>query len=250
MRTYADHSLGSIMKTISSNARILIVLSIGFFSSAQGRFIPSAFAEDANPAIPELQVSEGLAKPSKAPKYQTLAPEWGVQLSFSPNALGGIALTQSQKDKPAFAFSLSADYQPTFIQKFGILGIGPIIEAFPIFDTSITNNPFSLLAAGGQIRYQARYFREQPVVPVAAYSVEYMKYQFNSGESGTLVAKGPSFGLWILLNVLEPDSAAQFYVNTGVLRSYLILEYKSLSGSDGTISFSGGSYYFGLRCEF
>jgi hypothetical protein len=190
---------------------------------------------------------------SRLPSYQTALPEWGVQFSASANALGGgsnQALTHDQKSNPAYGFSLLSEYQPRFIQKFGVLGIGPALEVFTIRSGANTDGPFSMWSAGGQIRYQARYFREQPIVPVVAYTAEYFNYRFIQGGSGSLFASGPTFGLWILLNILDTNSASQFYTNVGILRSYLVLEYKNLNGSDNNIRFSGGSYYAGVRCEF
>jgi hypothetical protein len=131
-----------------------------------------------------------------------------------------------------------------------VVGIGPIVELYPIFNSGSTPTKFSLYSFGGQIRYQARYFREQVIVPVVGYTVESFYYSFTRGATGNLISSGPTAGLWFLLNFLEPQSASQFYINSGVLRSYLILEYRNMRGSDANVSFSGGSYYFGVRCEF
>lgn len=205
---------------------------------------------DEHPEIPVETPVEAKIRDSRNPKFWDIRPTWAFELSSSLNALGGNALTVDQGTNPTYAFAAAIEYQPPDIQKYGVFGIGPIFEVFPIFQGSSTPDRFSLLAGGFQFRYQARYFQEQPLVPMAAYSVEYFRYRFTSGPTGNTWLHGPTVGLWLLLNMLEPDTAAQFYINSGVVRSYVTLEYRILTGSGTGISVSGGSFYFGLRCEF
>src|SRR6185369_6864780 len=108
---------------------------------------------------------------------------------------------------------------------------------------------------GGNVRYQFRYFREQIIVPVIGYSLEYMHYHFKQSgthaeQKGSIWVKGPIFGGWILLNAFEPRAAQQFYRNWGTLRSYLTYEAKKLSGENAPISINSFSHYIGLRFEF
>ena len=184
------------------------------------------------------------------PTYQRFTPNWGIGVVTSLNAFGGNALTTSQGSNPSFAFSLLGEYQPSFLQHFGMIGIGPRLSVYPITSGGVTPSAFSNLGAGGQIRYQLRLFREQPIVPSISYLVEYFKYQFSDGTVGSLVIKGPSIGVWVLLNFLEPSSAANMYMSTGISRNYAVLEWTQFQGQDGNIQISGGSTYFGLRFEF
>lgn len=183
------------------------------------------------------------------PSYTYLKPRWGLELAASLNAFGGTALTSAQGTNPAYGFSAHFDYQIPF-QKFGILGVGPSLALYPIMGGTVTSSVFSVFSAGAQIRYQARYFREQPVLPMVGYAVEYMSYRFISGGNGWVLAKGPVLGIWVLLNWIEPSAASDFYVDAGILRSYLVVEWRALAGSDSNISFQNGSYYFGIRLEF
>ncbi len=203
----------------------------------------SVHSSDPNPGS-EVQFED-----IRVPSYKIHRPQWGLEFTSSLQAFGGQALVVEQGTNPLYAFSLSAEYQPAFLQNFGVFGIGPTFTVYPAFGSTMTYGFLALLGTGAQIRYQARYFRDQPLVPVFAYSIESFSYQFNSGKTGTLISQGPSLGLWIFLNFLEFSSAAQIYMNHGVSRSYLTLEYRILAGQDANLNFSGGSYYFGLRLE-
>ena len=211
---------------------------------------PSTLAAPAaspRPATP----AEAPKRDYRTPRFYDVKPQWGIELGFSPNALGKTALTTQQGSTPAFAFSLASEFQPMFLQFFGIIGVGLTANLYPILGgQNLTPNLVSIWSAGGQIRYQAKYFRQQIVVPNIAYSYEYFNYAFSAGQKGNLWAQGPIYGLWVLLNQLDRSATADFYIDAGVARSYLILEARNLAGNDGTVSFSGVSYYAGLRFEF
>ncbi len=210
------------------------------------------FAADEEKALS----SELPARDYRIPLYTTLRPQWAIGLNSSLNALGGRALTSQQGTNPIYAFQLLVEYQPAFLQSLGVMGIGPSATIYPIFNNPVTYQAASIVSVGGQIRYQARFFREQPIVPFAGYSMEYLNYQFTTGASGIAVVKSPIFGAMVLLNFLEPSSAAQFFINNGILRSYAIFELRNLSSSSPNnvvglpITISGLSSYFGLRFEF
>jgi hypothetical protein len=187
---------------------------------------------------------------SQTPHFQLLPPEMGLELAVSPNAFGRHALVSQQGDSPLYGASLQVEYQPSFFQRYGILSVGMAFNGYPGFKSEISPAVMALWSIGAQIRYQARYFLEQPVVPMVAYSGEWLNYQFTGGPTGKLIAGGPSVGLWFLLNILEPTSAAQMYLSSGILRSYLVAEYRMLTGNDSNIALSGGSYYGGFRFEF
>jgi len=52
------------------------------------------------------------------------------------------------------------------------------------------------------------------------------------------------------MNPLEPSAAYDFYKDSGILRTYLTAEIRSLKGSNSSLAISGTSYYFGIRTEF
>jgi hypothetical protein len=87
-------------------------------------------------------------------------------------------------------------------------------------------------------------------VPTIGYEYQYLTYALTTGPQGAMPLSGPVFGAMFLLNVLEPTSAAEMYVEQGISRSYLVAEFKSLQGNDANLSISGQSFFFGLRFEF
>lgn len=223
-----------------SGARIGLVL--GFMALG----ISPVWADSEDPSLE----SDELYAEMRIPPYQKHFPELAIELTTSFNAFGRQALVVEQGSHGIYAISLGMEYQPAFLQSIGVIGIGPYFTSYPSFGASIAPSALSLLGVGAQIRYQARYFREQPIVPMVAYSGEYFNYEFNSGMKGHLVSSGPTVGAWLLLNFLEPRAAAQFYSNTGISRSYAVVEYRMLKGSNSDLAFSGGSYYVGLRIEY
>lgn len=224
----------------------LLAILLFFFS-----FPVLASVPESSDSSHEEAGSEASLKDFRVSPYKKIRPEWGIEFSTSPNAFGANALTVEQGTQPIWAFSLLGEYQPAFLQDIGVIGIGPAFNIYPaIGGTKFTPNFASLVGLGGQIRYQARYFREQPVVPVVAYSLEEFKYVFDTGMSGWTLIHGPTVGLWVLLNFLESNSASYMYINNGVTRTYLIAEYRMMTGEDSNLTIHGGSYYFGLRFEF
>lgn len=185
---------------------------------------------------------------SRIPVFHSVKPQWAFELISSLNAFGSRALTPAQGTSPAYALTLMGEYQPSIVQDYGVLGFGPSASFYPIY-AGTTSSMFSVFSFGGQVRYQAKYFRNQPIVPMVAYEVQAIKYGFTDGGNGILIANGFTYGVWILLNLFEPSSAASLYVNTGVARSYLVLEAHSLGGSNTVLNLSGTSYFFGLRAE-
>ena len=208
-------------------------LIFGVFLLASFSSLPAYSAEgDSEEPSPAM-------RDTRVPVYSTTRPSWAFQLASSLKAFGG----------SAYAASILAEYQPPFVQDFGVLGIGPCIGVYPLMDSTVTANMLAVWSVGGQIRYQARYFRQQPIVPIVGYEIERLTYAFNSGVKGTINGSGPVFGLWLYLNFLEPSAAADLYVNTGISRSYLIFEMRNLSGSDANIQYTGITNYFGFRLE-
>ncbi len=184
------------------------------------------------------------------PLFQRKKPQWGVEITTTLNAFGTHALTPSQGSTPAYGLTFHLEYQPAILQSYGVLSLGPSFALYPI-SGGITPSLFSLLSVGGRVLYQARYWREQPIVPMLGYAVEYLNFHFNSGIQGSTLLKGPVLGLWMLLNVLESTAAAQMYMSTGISRSYLVLEWRNLHGESPDLAIiDGGSYYLGLRFEF
>lgn len=195
-------------------------------------------------------------------------PSWGFEVTGSSDALGGQSISPFQASTPARSVSIEAEYQPDIFQSLniGVLSFGPSFAIYPLAsnlaDSSTRlkgTNFLSLWSAGGQVRYQAYFSPHQFLIPMAAYSVEMLDYNFSaaakaeglapSGSKGILPVQGPSVGLWLLLNDLSRDAAVDMYENTGFLRSYLVAEYQVLKGSNPAVNVAGSSFYFGIRLE-
>lgn len=186
------------------------------------------------------------------PFYQTTRPAWAFEFTLSAYALGQQDIEGSQAGSITRAFETQVEYQFPFLQSIGVLSVGPSLVIYPVTPLgTVTSNAFAIWSGGGQVRYQARFFREQPIVPMAGFEYQYLTYHFMSdGSMGATGVSGPFFGAMILLNFFEPSAASELFIEQGISRSYLLAEYKQMSGGDGTISVSGGSYFFGLRLEF
>ncbi len=126
-----------------------------------------------------------------------------------------------------------------------MLGVGPNFT----YAQGLGSFTRQIFAPGAQVRYQARFFREQLLVPMAGYELRYARYLFPEAQ-GALTAKGPFFGALLLMNFLEPDAATEAFIEHGVSRTYLVAELHLLSGNDATVSLAGRSLFFGLRFEF
>jgi hypothetical protein len=178
-----------------------------------------------------------------------------VQFSGAYKALGSGINYPTTQGMSSQAFLFEGEYQPLFLQKFGILGVGPSIGIYPTTGTDITTgngltqNNFDLWEIGGQIRYQARYFENQIFVPFAAYQMQLLNYSLQYGPTGRVVLHGGSLGLSFLLNTLDKQQALMLFKNTHVSRTYFFIQGTSLTGNDSNISVSGVSLFFGLRCE-
>ena len=209
---------------------------------------PMAAAAPAAPSE-EITVAEEETMPGSG--YVLIPPAFALDLSFSPSALGGKDVSGGSQVKTK-GVSLGFEYQPKSLQSIGILGFGPSFNLYPILPArpDIQSTPYTIQSFGGTIRYQARYFREQLIVPEVAYEFARLSARTLAGSSGPLTLTGPEGGIYILLNRLEPSSAFDFYRDDGALRTYLTAEVRALSGSNSSLAISGSSYYFGLRVEF
>ncbi len=231
--------------------------------------LPQQQTQDLSPApSPEIKETHSDETPKRTsqvtderdpriPLYQYTHPHWGFELAGSYNSLGGQNLVTFQTET-AKALSIQLEYQPEFLQSLGVIGLGPSLSTYPIFGYAVTSHALALWSVGGQIRYQARFFRQQPIVPIAGYSVEYFTYRFQpsadfpsaSAPSGNFILQGPVVGAWLLLNIFEPSAAASLYTDYKISRSYLVAELRSQTGGDSNISITGNSFYLGLRFEF
>jgi len=197
----------------------------------------STFASDYDPRIPP---------------HHYFKPQWAVSLQASARALGDLGgyLTRG--------FSVLFEFQPRVLQKIGVLSVGPSISIYPVSDSKsllsnggkITSSVYSVWSVGGIARYQARWFRNQWIVPTIGYAYDRIAYRPSGAPSGVTTQQGPVFGAMLLLNALDPDTAASSYADPGIVRSYLFAEMKRPKGGDATLAVRSSVYQFGLRIEF
>lgn len=190
------------------------------------------------------------AEKARIPIYQRVLPRWAVQANYSPNAFGDTSGFKKNSHVKFRGVLFEFDYQPESIQKFGVLGFGPHIAVYPTTPLKASNTRVANWGIGAQIKYQARFFREQPLVPFAGLSYEYLRYNLTRGGASDISPTGFHLGGMLLLNFIDRASAAEFYANHGISRSYFVAELRMLSGGDTVINPSGSALFFGLRIEY
>lgn len=206
-------------------------------------------AERPAPAASEAESVE-LYDP-RVPLYQQLHPRWAIDVSFSlkpyKGQLPGASATNVTASR---GITLRSEYQPAFLSRIGIVGLGPSLTIYPLVPTTAqTGNAFGLWSIGAQLRYQARFFRNQFLVPWAGFAFESFRYGLSNGTKGTVMLTGPFFGGGVLLNTLDSGMAADFYADHGVMRTYAFAEIRALTGASGSVNLSENSVFFGLRFE-
>lgn len=192
------------------------------------------------------------------PRYDQERPSMGLQFVYSPNAVGtDIAVWDENhvvlENYKMSQFGFGIDWQPKFLQSIGVVALGATANVYPVTPLSgLTENGLDIWSVGFSAKYQAKWFRGQWVVPYAGYEAQYLNYRTDSIEigSGSTMFSGPVLGAMLLLNWLEPKAAFEMYDNTGIKRSYLFAEWKSLAAqSEPAFSTVGQSLHFGLRFE-
>lgn len=179
-------------------------------------------------------------------------PQWALQLSGAPDGMGTQSLTQnSDATARLYGISTQLDFQPMVLQFLGVIGAGPILTAYPVGSRSNTSKSTLMYAwsGGGQIRYQARFWERQILVPNASYSVEGLNYRLRSGEGKVILSRGPSLGFSLLLNTFDYLSSREFFSNYGISKTFMTAEYRIRDASDSFVSLQERSFHLGIRFE-
>ena len=201
-----------------------------------------------NTATPDLDMD---SRP-----YDRERPNWGVGVSYSPEALGDggtLPDASSHAAGKVRGISLQMEWEPAFIQLIGVLGLGVNAQIYPEYPkTGLTKTAASLLSYGAQVRYQLKFFRGQWIVPMAGYSAEQVQYSLPGSVKGSFVSSGPFAGAMLLLNPFDRSSAGEFYASMGVKRTYLFAEMRMRSGTAGAegVKFGENSWFAGVRSEW
>jgi|GEM_PF-971707 len=215
--------------------------------------------------VPVGEVGPEIAAPQPAPAstqrtettfeatrrgYQYVRPEWATAWTFSGNAFTNASTVPTLENHLIRSFRVQIEYQPTFVQSIGVIGIGPSLSLYPYSKSNDILLPvYRIWSLGTQFRYQAKFFREQIVVPFAGFAFEQVIYHLTD-LSGRVPLSGAFFGLMLLLNPFEPDAAGEAYVASGISRSYLVAELRSASGQDANVTLASSSLSLGFRVEF
>ncbi len=213
--------------------------------------VEASSSYDDSDSVSEKQWVRGI------PRYDQERPTIGFQISYSPNAINDDLTATNEVNVPeTYTMShlgLALDWQPKFIQSIGVVALGVSGNIYPVAPLDgITDGGLDIWSVGVSAKYQAKWFRGQWVVPYAGYETQYLNYKTNTIEigSGNTMLSGPVFGALLLLNWMEPRAAFELYDNTGIKRSYLFAEWKSLSAdTEAQFSTNQASLHFGLRLE-
>jgi hypothetical protein len=183
--------------------------------------------------------------------YLEHRPKWGLEFKASSPGVRDFQLTDpTGAMNHLHSIQASLEFQPQSLQRYGVLGIG---ADFGLHPPSTSGVPAPSVTFswnfGSHLRYQARFVQEQLLVPYVAYGASYWMYRIRSGEVGGLLVHGPSAGLEFLLNAIDTKSAARFFSDYGVSRTYIVVDGSWATGSAGSVLLSARSFYFGLRFE-
>lgn len=177
-------------------------------------------------------------------------PQWGLQLKASSSNLGDRTFNYRGNPSHSHSFGIDAEFQPSFLQFIGVLGIGPSFVTY--------SNPGSARAAkdlvlatgfGAQARYQAKLFRHQWLVPTVSYRAEQLRFRLQDDTRGSTLAKSYGAGLWLSLSELAHLEGQKFFASYGVSRVYITSEMSIPHQTRGELDQTGKHVHFGLRVE-
>lgn len=185
---------------------------------------------------------------------KSTVPTFGLQISASPSDLGNRSFNfrSVQKNYSTTFIDLVASYYIP-LQAFGAINVGPTLKASPsrrtFADASKPNLVFAW-AYGAQVQYQAKYIESQILVPTIGLSAERWLYKLKNAHD-QFSAWGPTAGLMLDLNLLDPSLARSMKNQTGIIRTYLVAEYQRIQGAtrDQSGSLSGENVQVGLRFD-
>ena len=186
-------------------------------------------------------------------RYAESKPSVGYELAASVPGMGKYGFVNgSETLTPQWTGSFQVDFQPQFLQHFGVGGFGPNFNLSPppIMTDDTKYKLVYGFSVGAHARYQFKFWNSQPIVPIVGYSGEYYRYKLRSGGANGFIARGPMAGIWIHLNALDEAAARAAFFDKGLARSYIVLEARRLRGSDGIVSMDSQAYYTGIRLEY
>jgi hypothetical protein len=180
-----------------------------------------------------------------SPWYQTATSSWsfgfraGVNRFPAPRANGDL-------------YQLTWDWILPW-QSIGAFSIGPNLALFnpELTPAAISSSPLNLMA-GVTLRYQAKWFLNQPVVPTASVAWNYhrLKSAFVVAPYATGSGVSVAAGLLLHLGWIDRHTAKEAFQSLGMTRAYLSLELEKTNFQNQVFSLDALFYLFGVRFEF
>lgn len=224
------------MKALAPHRLHALTLAVGLVLSA------AAGADEIEPAPAAKPRSN---RDHSIPYYLQKRPIIALQIGGALNsALGAESTIQGASLDSTTSVEVSADFQPPWIQAFGVVAVGVHARHH------ITSQASRITGYGAQAAYQAKWFTNQWVVPVVRYSLDTLNYKLSGGGTGSLSDPGLTYGALLFLSAADPGAAAEFYNGYGISRVYLALETGQKSASDASFVLSGRVTTASLRFEF
>lgn len=200
------------------------------------------------------------------PMYDREKPNWAFEIHGSPGALGTTDLADEDgagniSEYVTRNFGLGFEWQPEALQGFGVFSLGINGNLYILSNDNgvynpagdLTSDAFSIYAFGARAMYQLRYFDAQPIVPFVGFEAQQIHYRFAEYSelgSGWTLSTGPTFGVMLLMNWMEPSAAHNLWVDAGINRTYLVAEMKMMTAGLPELSVEDAAYYFGIRMEY
>jgi len=179
------------------------------------------------------------------PWYQSVKSQWGIQLRMAQNRF-------PIQEGNGNLYQLGIEWMVPF-QKIGIFSIGVNGGFLKLVapTTSLSNNLFNPIV-GGQVRYQLKFFSNQPIVPTGAVTYDY--YQLKNSSPVATNASGSqlglSYGLMLNLSWIDQVTARGAYQSLGLTKFYLTGEIFQSEFTNAVFYLNSKFYLFGIRAEF
>ncbi|NDG83782.1 MAG: hypothetical protein EBX52_01940 [Proteobacteria bacterium] len=179
------------------------------------------------------------------PWYQSIRPRWGFQIRLAPH---GFPVKSGNGDLYQFGMEWLAPYQ-----KLGIFSLGANAGFLKLYapDTSLATTFFNPIV-GGQLRYQLKFFSNQPIVPTGSLTYDYYQLKNNApvpahASGGQM---GYSLGLMLNLSWIDPITSRGAYLSLGLTKFYLTAEMFRSKFKNGVFQLDSKFYLLGIRAEF
>jgi hypothetical protein len=146
--------------------------------------------------------------------------------------------------------SARVEYTPAFPtpHPIGVIGIGGQISSADTTGNARLKN-MSGFGFGGYLRYQFKYFKDQPLVPYGGYLLERRSYVPYTRDMTWSNLRAPFVGMEFLLNPLDMAGARSLYESVGIRRSYLFGELRHNYRHTSNVEMRNYVIFMGVRVE-